>query len=95
MTDPRTGRRYRVDGLTRRDARWRIAVGLLDTIDRIAAEQGVPASTVAEDALALGCADLLVRGALASGRLELGAEALLGRLEDTSGGHAVDTKGNR
>lgn len=75
--DPRRGRRYRTDGLTRRDARWRIAAGLLDTIDGLAADQGLSASTVAEDALALGVAELMVRDALDVGALGRGMGAML------------------
>ena len=65
VADKRLGRSYRHDGLTRRDARWRIAVGLLDTIEQVAAERGVPESALAEDALALGLAKVLVDDALA------------------------------
>jgi hypothetical protein len=64
MGDRRAGRRYRTDGLPRVDVRWRIAVGLAGSLDRAAAERGVPVSALAEDALAYGLAALQVDRAI-------------------------------
>ena len=88
MPDKRQGRTYRTDRLERRDVRWRVAVGLVDSIDQLAEANGVSASEVAEDALALGLAERMVDDALAAvpGGMTTGRPAR---------GHMVDTNGDR
>ena len=76
------------DRVYRRRAGWALPAGLLTSVDELAAERDVPPSTIAEDALALGLAELMVADALAdvTGGMTTGTARR---------GHTVDTNADR